>query len=102
MDPNQGIDLERRPGVPMERVTAGGAPTEMPVPQKQRFEVLHEPARKVTPVFGTGPQPRGLSGVMRRIAYRIPDYRIKRWLLLLLADRVDAQERALARLFRVG
>lgn len=41
------------------------------------------------PVFGTAQPPRGVSGVMRRLAYRIPEHHAKHWMLLLAADRVD-------------
>jgi hypothetical protein len=43
-------------------------------------------------VYGTAVPPRGLSGVIRRIAYGVPDYKARRWALLLLADRVDVIE----------
>jgi hypothetical protein len=35
---------------------------------------------------------RGLSGLLRRAAYRIPDWKARHWLLLLFADRVDVVE----------
>jgi len=46
----------------------------------------------LTPVFSTAVPPRGLSGVMRRRAYDIPEHQARRWLMLLLADRVDVWE----------
>jgi hypothetical protein len=45
--------------------------------------------RQPTPVFSSANPPRGVSGLIRRLAYRSPDYRPQRWLLLVLADRVD-------------
>jgi hypothetical protein len=104
MTTNQGIDLNHRPGVPMEweppQMTSRGQASAR---QEPRFEILHEPSRsELTPVFGTGGRPHGLSGVLRRLAYREPDYRVKRWLLLLIADRVDAQETRLMRLLRLS
>jgi hypothetical protein len=48
--------------------------------------------RPLTPVFATVAPPRGLSGLVRRIAYRTPDYRARRYALLLIADRIDVFE----------
>jgi hypothetical protein len=53
--------------------------------------------RAATPVFGTAQPARGLSGAVRRLAYRVPQHRASRWLLLVLADRVDVLEHRLAR-----
>ncbi len=49
----------------------------------------------LTPVFGTAQPPRGLSGLLRRLAYRIPTHYRRHWLLLMLADRVDVAESAM-------
>jgi hypothetical protein len=47
----------------------------------------------LTPVFGTACPPHGLSGVIRKFSYRrYSEGRAAHWLLLLLADRVDAWE----------
>jgi hypothetical protein len=47
----------------------------------------------LTPVFGTGQPPAGLSGVIRKYAYRrFSEGRAAHWLLLMGADRVDAWE----------
>ena len=47
----------------------------------------------VTPVFGTAQPPKGLSGVIRKFSYaRYSEARLGHWLLLILADRVDAWE----------
>jgi hypothetical protein len=51
----------------------------------------------LTPVFGTSSPPRGLSGVIRKYAYRrFSEGRAAHWLLLIGADRVDAIESHLA------
>ena len=45
----------------------------------------------VTPVFGTAQPLRGLSGGVRRLAYRrFSEGRLAHWLLLIVGDRVDA------------
>jgi hypothetical protein len=43
-------------------------------------------------VFGTSTPPRGLSGAVRRHAYKYSEGRAAHWLILLAADRVDAWE----------
>ena len=51
----------------------------------------------LTPVFGTAQPPKGLSGVIRKYAYRrFSEGRAAHWLLLVAADRVDAVESHLA------
>jgi hypothetical protein len=52
---------------------------------------------RLTPVFGTAQPPRGLSGLVRRAAYRIPEHKAARWLLLMLGDRIDVWESRIAR-----
>jgi hypothetical protein len=47
---------------------------------------------ELTPVFGTAQPPHGLSGVLRRIAYHVPEHRARHWALLLMADRIDVLE----------
>ncbi|MBS9376168.1 hypothetical protein GON09_005189 [Rhodococcus sp. B50] len=51
----------------------------------------------LTPVFGTSCPPKGLSGIVRKYAYRrFSEGRAAHWLLLLGADRIDAVESHLA------
>ncbi|MFO7261903.1 MAG: hypothetical protein DIU52_012165 [bacterium] len=103
-----GVDraLEDRPGVPMEAEPepAEGVHWEEIPRQPVRQTVLKRRGlTRLTPVFGTSVPPRGISGLMRRVAYRIPEHRARHWLLLLAADRVDVMEgrlgEALARPF---
>lgn len=96
--PDWGVDvsLTSRPGVPKEVL-----PPKV-IPRLRRvalaLQVPHEEVLKraelaeLTPVFGTASPPHGISGELRRIAYNIPDYKVRHWMLLLLADRVDAVE----------
>jgi hypothetical protein len=95
-----GVDAElsARPGVPMNAwpARAENAPERAPAEQGDsetrarhlRREALDGP----TPVFGTAQPPHGVSGALRRGAYRIPEHRARHWLLLLLADRMDVVE----------
>ncbi|HLV67864.1 MAG TPA: hypothetical protein VKY73_18715 [Polyangiaceae bacterium] len=92
-----GVDrrLEDRPGVPMEQSPprpVGNPSWQVPEQQHTERAPLVAATRSLTPVYSTALPPRGLSGVLRRAAYRIPDYRARRWLLLMFADRVDVVE----------
>ncbi|MDG6110467.1 hypothetical protein Daura_28415 [Dactylosporangium aurantiacum] len=96
--PGWGADLDPRdrPSVPREKFDPGlsGAPWDFPERQQERRprERSIEHAM-LPPVFGTSCPPRGLSGVLRRFAYRrYSEARAAHWLLLLAADRVDVAE----------
>ncbi|MFC7023683.1 hypothetical protein ACFQHV_11090 [Promicromonospora thailandica] len=101
--PGWGADLDPadRPAVPREvRGLETGAHWELPEqqPEHQPRERSVEHAR-LTPVFGTSVPLKGLSGVVRRYAYRrFSEARAAHWLLLVAADRVDAVESHLASL----
>jgi len=56
-----------------------------------------EGLRAATPVFGTAQPASGLSGLVRRAAYRIPEHHAARWALLLAGDRIDVLEHRIAR-----
>ncbi|MBV9945469.1 MAG: hypothetical protein JOZ69_01320 [Myxococcales bacterium] len=96
--PGAGIDAspDRRPGVPME------ADPPRPIgdphwtyPERQAdpgYIQRRKGLEQLTPVFGTKQPPRLLSGLLRRLAYQIPEHRPTHWLLLLVADRVDVLE----------
>jgi hypothetical protein len=58
-------------------------------------EVALQPA-PIAHVVGPDQPLRGMSGSLRRVAYRIPEHRVRRWLVLLLADRVELLETRLA------
>lgn len=86
---------QARPGVPMEHAPrpAEGVHWEVLERQQPRGVVLKRAGLdRLTPVFGTGQPPRGLSGLLRRAAYRIPDHKASHWAVLMLADRVDVVE----------
>lgn len=94
--PGWGSDLDRarRPAVPMERMPARLDSQLAPLVQQHgHTEVLVSPERPgITPLYGTSVPPRGLSGILRRNAYRHTESDLRHWLILLLADRVDAIE----------
>lgn len=84
-----------RPGVPQESdppQPLGNAHWLKPDQQVSAAQPVVGQGRPLTPVYSVANPPRGLSGWVRRAAYRVPDYRPKRWLLLVLADRIDVLE----------
>lgn len=88
-------DTGARPGVPMHarRSPATGAPESEPVDQPgHEPRIQRAPLERPTPVFGTAQPLRGLSGVMRKAAYVIPEHRARHWMLLMAADRIDVAE----------
>jgi len=95
--PGWGSDLDHsnRPGVPMERTPPrlDGYPFPTPSQQPVNMEILVSPEHNgITPIFGTGPAPKGLSGVIRRQAFKTTENDIRHWLLLMLADRINVVE----------
>ncbi|HET6433428.1 hypothetical protein [Dyella sp.] len=97
--PGWGVDLDRRdrPAVPMERKPPRlqGVHWDEPVPQQSNVEVLTSTEHmRRPPVYGTSVPPRGLSGRIRRRAFRHSENDLRHWLMLLFADRVDAVESA--------
>jgi len=93
-----GVDLDpaRRPGVPMMRADPQPMPNTRYPPEHQAgpsASPMHGRTNKrMPPVFGTSVPLRGLSGVVRRFAYRMPDHYPSHWLLKMLGDRVDFWE----------
>ncbi|MCW2516490.1 MAG: hypothetical protein JWR11_5532 [Mycobacterium sp.] len=93
--PGWGADLnkEDRPSVPKLKFLETGAHWDFPERQPEKWprerSVEH---RFLTPVFGTAQPLRGLSGAMRKFAYKFSEGRAAHWMILLYADRVDAGE----------
>ena len=84
-----------RPAVPKERTPPRGIQPgwARPTQQRAKNEVLVSVDRVgLSPVFGTAVAPRGLSGVMRRAAFRYSEGDLRHWLVLIAADRVDVVE----------
>jgi hypothetical protein len=89
-------DPKDRPSVPKLEYQddLSGAHWEFPERQPEKWprerSIEHG---TLTPVFGTAQPPTGLSGALRRLSYaRYSEGRAAHWLLLMLADRVDAVE----------
>jgi len=96
--PGWGVDLDPadRPSVPKERFDPGATGAHWTYPERQPERWPRERSiehAELTPVFGTSCPPRGLSGALRKYAYRrFSEGRAAHWLLLLGADRVDVAE----------
>jgi hypothetical protein len=96
--PGWGIDAdpENDPTYPMKH--ANGADHERihyakPTQQQVDVEIFHSIERPgITSVFGTSTPPSGLSGSIRRFAYKFSEADARHWLTLIFADRVNAVE----------
>ena len=104
--PVAGADLpaNERPGVPMEhapRPLTATAPEHYEHMRPRRGLTRRAEARTMTPVFGTAQPLHGISGLLRRMAYSTHETRVRHWMMLLLADRVDVMERRVARLVKI-
>ena len=93
--PGWGMDAdpENDPTYPMKH--ANGADHqrlnyEKAPQQRVDIEMLHSIERPgVTRVFGTSTPPAGVSGAIRRFAYKFSEATATHWMTLILADRVD-------------
>jgi hypothetical protein len=94
--PGWGVDLDPkdRPSVPRERFdpNLSGAYWDFPENQPEKWPRERSIEHKfLTPVFGTSCPPKGVSGMMRKYAYRrFSEGRAAHWLILMVADRVDS------------
>ncbi len=94
--PGWGADLDPkdRPSVPRERLDPelSGAHWDFPERQAEKWPRERSIEHKfLTPVFGTSCPPKGVSGAMRKYAYRrFSEGRAAHWMLLVAADRVDS------------
>ena len=93
--PGWGVDLDPkdRPSVPREQFdpNLSGAHWDFPERQPEKWPRERSIEHKfLTPVFGTSCPPKGVSGMMRKYAYKFSEARPAHWVILLAADRVDA------------
>jgi hypothetical protein len=66
---------------------------EKPPQQPITVEVLHSNERPgITRVFGTSTPPSGISGMIRRFAFRYSESTYSHWVPLVLADRIGVVE----------
>jgi hypothetical protein len=101
-----GSDLDRamRPGVPRDKAPEIGVEFLYPrLTQQEPTVRIHKSTEhaRLTPVFGTGCPPTGISGKMRDVAYKYSEGKLQRWLTLLAADRVNVLEDIISDLVRL-
>ena len=93
-----GVDADPKndPTYPMKKRNDGeheGYSWERPPQQPETVEILHSNERpNLTAVFGTSTPPSGLSGMLRRFAFRFSESSNGHWLPLMAADRVGVVE----------
>jgi hypothetical protein len=93
-----GVDADPKndPTYPMRdrsKDDHGGYDWDRPPLQPVDREVLHSIERpNITAVFGTSVAPHGLSGLIRRNAFKFSEGNFAHWLQLILADRVNVVE----------
>ncbi|GAB2702053.1 hypothetical protein GCM10027037_29450 [Mucilaginibacter koreensis] len=96
--PGWGIDAdpENDPTYPMKHWNGADYQRinyEKPPQQRVNMEILHSIERPgITRVFGTSTPPIGLSGNIRRWAYKYSEATTAHWMGLILADRVNSVE----------
>ena len=95
--PGWGADLDpaNRPAYPKERTPPRleNPPRGQHDQQRSEVLVLHSTERPgITPVFGTSVPPSGLSGAIRKRAFRRSENDVRHWLMLMAADRVNVVE----------
>jgi len=96
--PGWGMDAdpENEPTYPMKNYTGDDHKRlnwERPSQQEENIEILKSNERpSISAVFGTASPPSGLSGVIRRQAFKYSESSYAHWLPLLLADRINAVE----------
>ncbi len=98
-------DPANDPTYPMKKYTGDDrmrSNWERPYLQSAKTEILKSTERPyLSAVFGTKIPPSGLSGALRRKAYKFSENKLRRWLLLIFADRVDSLGGKLADLFHL-
>lgn len=93
-----GIDAdpENEPTYPMKNYTGADHDRlnyERAPQQPETVEILHSNERPgITRVFGTSTPPSGLSGKLRRYAFRFSEGSSGHWMTLILADRINMIE----------
>lgn len=96
--PGWGMDADPKnePTYPMKKYTGDDHNRinwARPPLQPETVEILKSTERPVlSAVFGTMLPPKGLSGSVRRVAFKYSENKYRHWLPLLMADRINAME----------
>jgi hypothetical protein len=99
------LDLKNRPGVPREKTPPNGTGAHWDEPEQQipTVKILVSTEHKgLTPVFGTTCPPKGLSGLVRELAFKFSEGQKLHWMMLLMADRIDVFESSLASILQLN
>jgi len=87
-DNNPTYPMKNYTGADHDRLNYERAPQ-----QRSKLEILHSNERPgLTRVFGTSSPPSGLSGMLRRYAFKFSEGSSGHWMTLILADRVNMVE----------
>ena len=93
-------DIKNDPTYPIKKrnnAEHDGYSWERPAQQDETVEILKSVERpNLSAVYGTSKPPSGLSGMIRRMAYKFSESSYGRWLPLILADRIDMLEGVVA------
>lgn len=101
-----GIDADPKndPTYPVKQRNDGehaGYSWQRPTQQADSVEVLHSSERPdLTAAFGTSTPPAGISGMIRRAAFKYSENSYAHWLPLMLADRIGVAEGVVSDLAR--
>ncbi len=90
-----GVDADpaNNPTYPIKKSPENQLSIARPTLQISEKEILHSNERPyMTAVYGTIAPPSGLSGQIRRYAFRYSESNLMHWLSLLLADRINVVE----------
>lgn len=80
--------MKNRNGADYERIHY-----ERPVQQPESVDIFKSIERpRITSVFGTSTPPRGVSGHIRKFAFKFSEDDARHWLTLVFADRVNVVE----------
>ncbi|MEH3114208.1 hypothetical protein [Pedobacter terrae] len=96
--PGWGMDIDEQnePTYPMKNYTGDDhkrSEYEKPPKQPVDVEILKSTERHaISAVFGNASPPSGLSGMIRRYAFKHSEDRYRHWIPLILADRINAWE----------
>jgi hypothetical protein len=89
-------DHENEPTYPIKKYTGDDhqrSQWERPTLQQSNVKILKSTERPtLSAVYGTGQPPSGLSGALRKFGYSYSENMNRRWLTLILADRIDIME----------
>lgn len=91
-----GVDADKskRPAYPMWKEPEEGTGAHWSTPEQQpHFHDFYSRERpRPTRVFGTSVPPKGLSGQVRKLAFKFSESEWEHWIILLFADRINMVE----------